>query len=141
MKKILIMFLLLVGILYYSPILRVEAANSTTTNSSFTKGSYNNGNVTEIDSGSMTCEELLGSNMLALFKLLVNIFRFACFIICIINGMTSFLPAITGKNSAEELRKATRRFVKLLIIFAVALMLPSFARMIGEICGFDVSCL
>lgn len=89
---------------------------------------------------SMTCKELLGSTLVKFLKTVRIAVQGIGVAIAIANGMLTFVPAITSKDDSA-LKKAFEKFVKLLVILALLLLLPTLIRFIGNLAGFDLSCL
>ncbi len=98
----------------------------------------------KFDSGfgdeSMSCSELLGPTLVKFLKIVRYTIQGLGAAISIVSGMMSFIPAITSKDS-DALKKAFDKFVKILIILAFLLLLPTLVRLIGRIVGFDLSCI
>jgi hypothetical protein len=89
---------------------------------------------------SMSCKELLGSTLVKFIKTVRITVQGVGVAIAIANGMLTFVPAITSKD-ASALNKAFAKFVKLLAILALLLLLPTLINFIGNLAGFDLSCL
>lgn len=88
----------------------------------------------------MSCKELLGSSLVKFLKTVRVAVQSIGVAIAIANGMMTFVPAITSKD-ASALNKAFEKFVKLLVILACLLLLPTLINFIGGLAGFDLSCL
>lgn len=99
-------------------------------------------NVTGIDISydQVTCEEIVGPNLVSVIHLLITVLRLAGAIIAIISGMLTFVPAVVSDN-ADALKKAYKKAVTLLIILVLIGIFPSLIGVIGKIAGFDTTCL
>ena len=99
-------------------------------------GQFNSG----FGSGDMSCKELLGPTLTKFLKTLrITVQGVGC-AIAIANGMITFVPAITSKD-ASALQKAFEKFVKLLVILALLLLMPTLLKFIGNLAEFDLSCI
>ena len=134
MKKYFIVFLLIVGLLAFVPQVDAKKQTSTTTGGN----SYSNVNV-DISNEKMDCDGILRGNGEALVKLGIAVVRIAAVIICIIQMMFAFIPAIT-RDDPKALNKAFRKSIMLSIIMLCAFLLPTFIRIMGMIFAFDTSC-
>ena len=114
----------------------VLASNET---SNTTRSQYDNLNV-EIYDGSMTCSEVLGSNLTKVIHACIVLIKVAAVIVVIVSGMLKLIPAITDKD-AEGLKKVSGKLVKMAIILVIILVLPYLVRVLGKILGFDISCI
>ena len=128
MKKYIIIICLITIILFFGTV-RVQAYSS----------SIDAPNI-DITDKQMTCSELLGSNLTKVLKAGINLVMIAGAIIAIVSGMLTLLPAVMNKD-ADALKKASKKLVSMGIVLAVIFMLPSLARIIGSILGFDISCI
>ena len=128
MKKYIIIICLITIILFFGTV-RVQAYSS----------SIDAQNI-DITDKQMTCSELLGPNLTKVLKAGINLVMIAGAIIAIVSGMLTLLPAVMNKD-ADALKKASKKLVSMGIVLAVIFMLPSLARIIGSILGFDISCI
>ena len=129
MKKYFIVFLLFLFLLSFIP--EVKAAKTTS-------GSYSNMTI-DISKDNSNCAKILGNNGTALIKLAIAVVRIAAVVICIIQMMLAFIPAIT-KDDPKGLNKAFRKSILLMVIMLCAFLLPTFIDIIGTILGFDTTC-
>ncbi len=99
-------------------------------------------NLTELDFvyERMTCEELLGPNLVKVLHLFISIVRLAGAIICIVSGMLTLVPAVVS-DDASALKKAYKNLIYMLIILVVIGLFPSIIHLIGSICKFDLTCI
>ena len=99
-------------------------------------------NVTGIDISydQVTCEEIVGPNLIKVLHLLITVLRLAGAIIAIISGMLTFVPAVVS-DDASALKKAYKKAVNLLIVLILIGIFPTLIGVIGKIAGFDTSCL
>ncbi len=61
-------------------------------------------------------------------------------IAAIVKGMITLIPAVMAKD-AEGLKKAQKTLVTVAIILLCIFLLPYLVRWIGNILGYDISCL
>ncbi len=94
----------------------------------------------DIEYETMTCEELLGPNLVKIIKMLITTLRIAGAVIAIVSGMLTFVPAVVSDN-ADALKKAYKKAVVLLVILVCIGIFPTIIAIIGKICGFDLTCL
>lgn len=87
-----------------------------------------------------SCEEFLGASGVKLIRTARRIIQIGSTILTLVLGMIMFIPAIMNKDNAA-LSKALSKFVKLLIVLAIILLLPTFVKVIGMIAGFDITCI
>ena len=87
-----------------------------------------------------SCEEFLGASGVKLIRTARKIIQIGSTILTLVLGMIMFIPAIMNKDNAA-LSKALSKFVKLLIVLAIILLLPTFVKVIGMIAGFDITCI
>lgn len=88
--------------------------------------------------GTGKCDEILGEGITKVIKICFTILKIFTVAYCIVAGMLAFIPAITGKNN--DLSKALKKLVKMLIVAVVIMLLPTFIKVIGALFGFDLSC-
>lgn len=94
----------------------------------------------DIAGGSMSCSQLMGSNLLLVIKFSINAIRIIGVIAATVMGMTTFFKAL-NKGDAGELNKALRKCVWLGMALIVVVMFPTLLKVIGKLFGFDISCL
>lgn len=94
----------------------------------------------DIASGSMSCSQLMGSNLLLVIKFSINAIRIIGVIAATVMGMTTFFKAL-NKGDAGELNKALKKCVWLGMALIVVVMFPTLLKVIGKLFGFDISCL
>lgn len=87
----------------------------------------------------LACNELLGESLTKIVKIAVDMVQIVGVIICIVNGMLAFIPAVIGKDDSE-LKKATKKLVTMLIVCAIIGLFPTIIAIIGNLFGFDLSC-
>ena len=149
MKKIMVLFVLsLLAVLAFNLNVKAEVNDY-----SYNSAKYNvkmakevsgfNPDMGQFNPGfgeSMSCKELLGSTLVKFLKTVRVAVQSIGVAIAIANGMMTFVPAITSKD-ASALNKAFEKFIKLLVILACLLLLPTLINFIGGLAGFDLSCL
>ena len=90
--------------------------------------------------GSLTCSELMGPNIVKLIHSSISAVRIFSVIAAILNGMIILLPAVISKD-ADGLKKASKKCVTIAIFLAVIGVFPSIVKIISGIFDFDMSCL
>ena len=58
----------------------------------------------------MTCEDLLGPNLVKILHALILLLRLAGAIICIVSGMLTLVPAVV-QDDASALKKASKKLI------------------------------
>ena len=86
-----------------------------------------------------TCAELVGPNAVKLIKFAIRTIRILAAIAAIVIGMTKFIPAIMAKD-AGELKKVAKSVVMMLIVLVLILLIPTLARIIGDLFEYDTTC-
>lgn len=94
----------------------------------------------EIDTSPKTCSEILGKNLTKIVKFAIVLLRVAGAVIAIVNSMIALVPAVMSKD-ADALQKAKGKCISMGILLAVILVFPSILRFIGNVLGFDISCI
>ena len=87
----------------------------------------------------MTCEEILGEGA-KLIKLGVNVLRIAGVIIALINGMMAFIPAVSSGDKGQ-LNAAFKKCINMAIILILIVLIPELINVIGNLFGWDTSCI
>ncbi len=87
----------------------------------------------------LTCEELLGENLLKIVSFIMDSLRIVASIIAIVNAMIILLPAVVSKD-ADALKKSEKKLITLAIVLVLIILLPTFITVIGNIFGYDLSC-
>ena len=90
--------------------------------------------------GYMTCAQILGPNLTKVVRAGVKAIQIVGAIVAIVWGMITLIPAIIAKD-AEGLKKAEKKLVLMAIILLCIFLLPYFARWIGSMFDYDISCL
>ena len=88
----------------------------------------------------MTCTEILGPNLTKIVHAGVKAIQIIGAIAAIVKGMITLIPAVMAKD-AEGLKKAQKTLVTMAIILLCIFLLPYLVRWIGNILGYDISCL
>ncbi len=87
------------------------------------------------------CEEVLLKNIgVKIIKGIVNVLRIAAAIVAIANAMITLIPAIISKDG-DGLKKAGRKLVIMAVVLAIIGILPSIVYLIGQIFGYDLTCI
>ncbi len=94
----------------------------------------------DLSDSQMSCSDLLGPNLTKVVHAGINVIQIAGAIIAILNGMVTLIPAVMSKD-ADGLKKASKKLVSMAVILAVIFLLPSLLRIIGDLLGFDISCI
>ena len=94
----------------------------------------------DISGENMSCKQLLGPDLVKVLKLCINAIRIAGIIIGILNGMMSLIPALTS-GDASALNKAIKKCIWIAVIILLIALLPVFLKVIGNLFGFDLTCI
>ena len=113
---------------------RNTAANSNNNNNN------SNSNGLELSSEHMTCEQLLGKNLVKVLHVVINAIRIGAAIGAVIIMMTALIPPIMS-GDASDMKKATKKCVSTAIVLVIIEFIPLIAGVVGKIAGFDLSCL
>lgn len=89
---------------------------------------------------SLTCKQILGPNLTKLVHVGIKAIQIIGAILAIVKGMMTLIPAVMAKD-AEGLKKAQKTLVTMAIILLCIFLLPYFVRWIGNLLGYDISCL
>ena len=111
---------------------------STTSHSSTT--ATNSNGVVDLSHEKMTCEQLLGKNLVKVLHVAISAVRVGAAIAAIIIIMLAFLPVISS-GDASEMKKAVKKTVSTVIVLILIEFIPLLAGIVGKIAGFDLSCL
>ena len=107
-------------------------------------GNNNNNNSNsqglELSSEHMTCEQLLGKNLVKVLHVVINAIRIGAAIGAVIIMMTALIPPIMS-GDAGDMKKATKKCVSTAIVLVIIEFIPLIAGVVGKIAGFDLSCL
>lgn len=114
-----------------------EKASSTSTSANNTGEEVPNIGIYQ---GEMDCADILGENLTKVVHLAIKIIRIAGAIITILQATLTLVPAVTS-GDADALKKAGKKCVTLAIILAAIGLFPTILHVIGNICGFDLSCI
>ncbi len=115
---------------------RNTAANSNNNNNN----NNSNSNGLELSSEHMTCEQLLGKNLVKVLHVVINAIRIGAAIGAVIIMMTALIPPIMS-GDAGDMKKATKKCVSTAIVLVIIEFIPLIAGVVGKIAGFDLSCL
>lgn len=137
MKKYLIVFVFLF-LICFSPI-KISASNFKVENTTIIMTDAGLPDVGFGENGS-TCTELIGENLSKVLKASITILRIFGAIAAIVNGMLLLIPAVIGKD-ADALKKAGNKCVTLAIVLVLIGIFPSILSIIGNIFGYDISCI
>ena len=100
----------------------------------------NNSGTLELSNEHMTCEQLLGKNLVKVLHLIINAIRIGAAIASIIIMMLALIPPIMS-GDAGAMKKATTKCVNTVIVLIIIEFIPLIAGVVGKIAGFDLSCL
>lgn len=140
MKKIIIILILMFGILSFAENIYASEFNSMDLINILAEGEIEAPNI-EIGQGNMSCKQLLGIGMTALVKTFIRAIRIAAVIIAVVIAMSNFLPVISAKNPDADLKQAFQKTRKLLIALVFVVSFPNILSLIGNLFGFDLSCI
>lgn len=90
--------------------------------------------------GKMDCSDILGPNLTKIVHLVIKLVRIAGAVITILQATLALLPAVSS-GDADALNKALKKCVTLGIILAVIGLFPTLLHLIGNLCGFDLTCI
>ena len=110
------------------------------TNNNNNNNSNNGNNGLELSSEHMTCEQLLGKNLVKVLHLIINAIRVGAVIASIIIMMLALIPPIMS-GDASAMKKATSKCVKTAVVLILIEFIPLIAGVVGKIAGFDLTCL
>ena len=88
----------------------------------------------------MTCAQILGPNLTKLVHAGITAIQIIGAILAIVKGMITLIPAIMAKD-ADALKKAQKTLVLMAIVLLCIFLLRYLIRWIGNILGYDISCL
>lgn len=94
----------------------------------------------DVSDKTVNCYDLLGKNLTNVLSAGIDLIKIVAAIALIVSGMLDLIPAITSKD-ADALNKASKKLVKKAIILAIIFILPSLLRLVGNLLGFDISCI
>ena len=115
---------------------RNTAANSNNNNNN----NNSNSQGLELSSEQMTCEQLLGKNLVKVLHVVTNAISIGAAIGAVIIMMTALIPPIMS-GDAGDMKKATKKCVSTAIVLVIIEFIPLIAGVVGKIAGFDLSCL
>lgn len=87
-----------------------------------------------------TCAELLGANLTKIVDAILVIIRIAGAVLAVVFGMLALVPAVVSKDQ-DALKKAGKKCVNMGIVLVLILLLPSLLVLIGNLFGYDLSCI
>ena len=93
-----------------------------------------------ISTETTTCAQILGPNLVKVVKAAIKVLQIAAALIAIVKGMLELIPPIIAKDQ-DALNKVSRRLVTMGIILVIIFMIPALCRILGNILGFDISCI
>lgn len=85
----------------------------------------------------MTCSELLSTNMIKVIKAALTLIRIGATIATILIGMMNFLPALT-KGDQGAFNAAIKKCIWLVVILMLIILLPVLLRTIGNLFNWDL---
>ena len=86
----------------------------------------------------MSCEELLGPNLTKIVRLCFSILRIAGMIIALVNASLAVVPAITNP---DKISNAKKKCISMAIVLVIIGVFPSLLTVIGNLFGYDLSCI
>ena len=99
-------------------------------------GSVENPNL-NFDDSNITCEAILGNNLVKVIKAAFVLVRIGVSIATIVIGMLTFFPALT-KGDAGTLNSAIKKCVWLAVLLMIIILLPVLLRAIGNLFSWDL---
>ena len=87
--------------------------------------------------GPMSCSKMLGDNLIAVIKFIINLIRVAAVIATIVLCMMTMLPAVTN-GDAGEFNKAVKKCIWTVVIMLLIILAPVLLRTIGNLFNWDL---
>ena len=115
-----------------------DNVNVLTTVNNNNNNNNSNSNGLELSSEHMTCEQLLGKNLVKVLHVVINAIRIGAAIGAVIIMMTALIPPIMS-GDAGDMKKATKKCVSTAIVLVIIEFIPLIAGVVGKIAGFDLS--
>ncbi len=94
----------------------------------------------DINKDKMTCTQILGKVLTKVVRTGITIIQIIVAIIAIVKGMMTLIPAVVAKD-ADGLKKAGRTLATMGVILALVIIFKPLVRLIGNILGYDVTCI
>jgi len=88
----------------------------------------------------LDCETVLGKNLEAVLKIAIVMLKIAGIIICLVKMMLTLIPPIVSKNT-DALPQALKTCAILLGVCVAILLIDTLVNIIGNILGYDLSCI
>ena len=121
-------------------ILTTTGPSQKSTTSRTSANNANQSGTIDISHEKMTCEQLLGKNLVKVLHVAIGAVRVGAAIASIIIIMLAYIPAITH-DDANEIKKANKKTISTIIVLIIIEFIPLLAGIVGKIAGFDLSCL
>ena len=99
-----------------------------------------NGTDLDISDQKLSCKEMLGDNLYKVLHMFVTALRIGAAIIAIVLSMLTLIPAITS-DDAGALKKAITKCIYVFVVMIAVELLPTIVGVVGNIAGFDLTCL
>ena len=133
MKKLLLIIILLVSFSFVSDIVKADTMDYVVISQVDSPG-------ISVSDEKMKCTDILGKTLSKVVKSGIVIIQIAAGIIALVKGMLVLIPPLVAKD-ADALKKASGTLVKMAIILVLVLIFRPFARLLGTILDFDISCI
>ena len=91
----------------------------------------------EFYTGTMSCEVLLGDQLIKVIKFIINLVRIGAVIATIVLCMMTMLPAVT-KGDAGEFNKAVKKCIWTVVVMLLIILAPVLLRTIGNLFNWDL---
>lgn len=91
----------------------------------------------EFYEGTMTCSQILGTNIIKVIGAGITLVRIGASIAAIVIGMMKFFPALTN-GDAKQLNAAIKTCVWLAIVLMLIILFPVLLRSIGNMFNWDL---
>lgn len=87
--------------------------------------------------GTMSCEKLLGDQLIKVIKFVINLVRIGTVIATIVICMMTMLPALT-KGDAGEFNKAIKKCIWTVVVMLLIILAPVLLRTVGNLFNWDL---
>ena len=87
--------------------------------------------------GPISCSKLLGDNLIAVIKFVINLIRVGAVIATIVLCMMTMLPAVTN-GDAGEFNKAVKKCIWTVVVMLLIILAPVLLRTIGNLFSWDL---
>jgi hypothetical protein len=89
-----------------------------------------------------TCEEIVGPNLKAFFKIVYTIIKIVATVLIVVLSMLDFVKATSSSEPDKDMKKAFTKFVKRIVIIVIIFVLPLLLEIIKAIWPtLDLTCI